>query len=74
MLPPMFKCNPAALQSAIHIALHQEAFFENYEKKKHVKTRGNSSTEQVFDDIFDDEWDPSMQHQQQEGDGAVDSL
>ena len=58
-LPSTFVCNPVALEQAREIVNDPESFFSDVDLNKH--RRRMRSNEQVVDDVYDDEWDPSMQ-------------
>ena len=66
LLPPTFKCNPTAVETASDIVNHPELHYEYFDPVKHNQRKQSLGLHQVIDDVFDDEWDPEMQN------GAVD--
>ena len=66
LLPPAFKCNPIAVETARDIVNHPELHYEHFDLVRHNQRKQSLGLYKVIDDVFDDEWDPEMQN------GAVD--
>ena len=61
LLPPTFKCNPTAVETARDIVNHPELHYEHFDLVRHNQRKQALGLHQVVDDVFDDEWDPEMQ-------------